>query len=423
MSKFSDLSIRLKLVVLLGASAAIALFISAVMSVTLTFATERNESLHHLRQISGIAIENLTAALAFRDNASAARMLSSLSANPRILAATIQDDESRQFSSYFSPTAAQAGVAGHLAQVARMVSERHRQLFERRQGLAAIEYDYMFAVNPIVFDGKTIGTLTIISDNLALKERISYLVGMQILISLLTLAIIVFISFRLQRVFTAPIFHIIEAIRQITQTKNYAVSVETLQNDEFKVLYTHFNDMITEVRDRDARLSRLATTDPLTGLANRRHAMEVMQAMVTRARRKQEYFGIAMFDVDQFKRINDQHGHPAGDAALKAIAAILTRTAREIDVVARIGGEEFLVLCDNSDLETTRLIAERMRLAISEAVIACEDGKMLTVTASAGVYAAVPDTESLDVALSNVDAALYRAKQTGRNKVIVWETK
>ena len=419
--KFSDFSIRLKLVTLLGVSAAMALVVSAILSLVLNFFSVRDESLRHLRQTADIARDNLTATLAFRDTASATRMLGSLASNPRVLAALISDDESQKFSIYVSPAASQPDVAHYLAEVAALASQRHADLVVQKQGFAAITFGYMFAVNPIVFDGRTIGTLTLLSDNVALRERINAFVLMQLLVSVLTLVIIAFISIRLQRVFTTPIFHIIETIRTIAQTKNYAVSVDTIQNDEFKVLYTHFNDMIAEIRERDARLSRLATTDSLTGLANRRHAMEVMQTMVSRARRKQEPFGLVMFDIDHFKHINDQYGHPVGDMVLKAVSGTLLRTAREIDLVARIGGEEFLVLCDKSDLDATQRIAERMRAAVEEAVIACGDEAPLKVTASGGVYAAVPESDDLEVLLARVDSALYRAKENGRNKVINWE--
>ena len=421
MRKFRDLSIRLKLVVLLGASAAIALMISAVMSLTLTFVTQRDESLRHLQQVSDIASDNLTAALAFSDSASAARLLGSLRADGQILAAIIHDDEARSFSAYMSPAAEQEALKHYLSRLEHLAAEKRTQLFDQRRGVESIDFNYMFAITPIAFDGKVIGTLTIVSDNHSLKRKLAYYFAMQTVISVLTLVIIAFISVRLQQIFTSPIFYIIDVIRKIAETKNYAVSVETVQNDEFKVLYTHFNDMIAEIRNRDFMLSRLATTDPLTGLANRRHAMEVMQTMVTRARRKKEHFGLAMFDIDRFKRINDQFGHPVGDIVLKEVAAILSRTAREYDLVARIGGEEFLVLCDNSDVEATCMIAERMRQAIENVVIRYADEKTLQVTASAGVYAAVPSSEDLDAPLNRVDGALYKAKESGRNKVMVWE--
>ncbi|MCF8208950.1 MAG: diguanylate cyclase [Rhodoferax sp.] len=419
MVQFRDLSIRVKLIVLLGASAAIALSISAIMSLSLTFVTQRSESLRHLQQISDIASDNLTAALAFSDNTSAGRLLGSLRADPHILAAVIHNDSNQQFSAFVSPTSAPDAMIRYLADLAQLASDNREQLYTQRTGLAAIGFDYMYAITPIVFDGHTIGTLTLVSDNLALKEKLTYFIVMQSLISVATLIIIAFISLRLQRPFTLPIFRLIDVIRGISQTKNYAVSVVANQNDEFKSLYTHFNDMLTEIKERDKLLSRLATTDPLTGLANRRHAMDTMETMVMRACRKREYFGLVMFDIDHFKRINDHYGHPVGDTVLKAVSAIMARTAREYDLVARIGGEEFLVLCDNSDLETTRMIAERMRVEIENAVIPLDADKSLSVTVSAGVFAQIPSTEGTDWLLKTADLALYHAKETGRNQVCV----
>lgn len=418
---FNSFSIRVKLIVLLGASAAIALLISALMSLSLTFVAQRSESLRHLQQVSDIARENLTAALAFRDNGSATRMLGSLSANPRILAAVIVDEEAKTFSHYLASGVEASLVAQHLAEIAALTADAQALPPERQQRLEMIRFDYLFAVTPIIFEGKAIGRLTLVSDTQALKQGVRQLILTQLLISALTLVIIMLISIRLQKVFTAPIFNLIEVIRSIAQTKNYAVSVYAFQNDEFKVLYQHFNDMITEIRQRDEQLSRQATTDPLTGLANRRHAMEVMQTMVTRAQRKHEPFGLVMFDVDHFKQINDRYGHPVGDVVLQQVAGILLRMARPYDLVARVGGEEFLVLCDHSDAETSRQIAERMRQTIQDTPVGYAEGKTLSLTASAGVYAAIPDSEDVSAALQHVDSALYHAKESGRNRVFVWE--
>lgn len=419
MTKFRDLPIRVKLIVLLGASAAIALSISALMSLTLTFVTQRSESMRNLHQLSTIASQNLTAALAFNDSVSASRMLDALSANPQIKAAVIHDEQAKQFSIYFSPAGQSIALTRHLETPMQLTAEQHAQLFDQHKGLEFMDMDFMVTITPITFDSKTIGTLTIVSDNQVLKEKIAYYLAMQALISVITLVVIFFISVRLQKVFTSPIFQLIDVIREIAQTRNYSVSVLASRHDEFKALYTHFNDMLTEIQERDQLLSRLATTDPLTGLSNRRHAMDIMQTMVTRARRKQESFGLIMFDVDHFKRINDQFGHPVGDVVLKEVAAILSRMAREYDLVARIGGEEFLILCDQSDINTTLGIAERMRLTIEAAEFVYDEGQTLKVTVSAGVFATVPASDELTSWLNQVDDALYCAKENGRNQVSI----
>lgn len=178
--------------------------------------------------------------------------------------------------------------------------------------------------------------------------------------------------------------------------------------------------MLGEIRERDEKLSKLATTDTLTGLANRRHVMETMETMLVRARRKAEPLGVIILDVDFFKRINDTFGHPVGDTVLKAIAIILEQSAREYDTVARIGGEEFLVLCDNTDKETVRLVAERIRTNVEQAVIAHDSGQ-LQATVSLGAFSAIPVDLDEEALLKIVDDALYRAKQAGRNQVQMGE--
>lgn len=287
--------------------------------------------------------------------------------------------------------------------------------------MEGISWDYMYSISPITFEGKIIGTVAIVSDTQELKSKMFDYLVIQTLISLISLAIIIFISFWLQRPFTTPIFDMISTIREIADTKNFSLTLNSRQNDEFSVLHRHFNDMIAEIRERDERLIKLATSDPLTGLANRRHAMDIMKTMVTRSCRRHESFGVIMIDVDHFKNINDTYGHPVGDIVLGRVAEILAGAAREYDLVARIGGEEFLVLCDNGNQDTTWTIAERMRARIEDASIEYDEGKKLNVTVSAGAYASVPVTEEIDVFLRVADDQLYHAKHEGRNRVKIKE--
>lgn len=419
--KFRDLSIRVKLIILLGASAAIALTISSLLILYYTFNTSREDSLQHLRQISAIGGENLRAAVAFHDSVSATKMLASLKLDPHILAVVIFAEETGRFSSYVSPAASPDRVEGILDALAAIARPHADNLAQLKQGMEGIRWDYMYSIAPITFEGKIIGTVAIVSDTHELKSKMFDYLVIQTLISLLTLGVIIFISIRLQRLFTTPIFDMISTIREIAATKNFSLTLDSRQNDEFSVLHGHFNDMIAEIRERDERLIRLATTDPLTGLANRRHAMETMKTMVTRSCRRHEPFGIIVFDVDHFKNINDSYGHPVGDVVLRQVAEILAGAAREYDLVARVGGEEFLVLCDNGSQETTWTIAERMRARVEEASIEYDEGKKLRVTISAGAYSAVPATEEIEVFLRIADDQLYLAKHEGRNRVKIKE--
>ena len=138
MKRFRDLSIRYKLTVLLGASAAIALSISVALSLALAFVTQRSESLRHLQQIANIASDNLTAALAFRDGASAERLLGSLRVTPNILLAIIHDEEGLPFSVYPTASSKHPVVTQFLAQLPQVLKKNNASLFEQQKGLKSI---------------------------------------------------------------------------------------------------------------------------------------------------------------------------------------------------------------------------------------------------------------------------------------------
>ncbi len=166
----------------------------------------------------------------------------------------------------------------------------------------------------------------------------------------------------------------------------------------------------------ERRLHVMATRDPLTGLANRQHFQSLAEHELTRSRRSGEPVALVMADVDSFKRINDQHGHGAGDTVLGHIGELLMRTVREQDIVARWGGEEFLMLLPNTDAAGARMVAERLRRTVGSFETAYA-GLGIASTLSFGTTTLQPD-ESLSDALRRVDQALYRSKAEGRNRVV-----
>lgn len=147
-------------------------------------------------------------------------------------------------------------------------------------------------------------------------------------------------------------------------------------------------------------------TDPLTGVCNRRAMDDALASLVAMKNRYNMGFSLAMFDVDHFKQVNDKQGHLAGDGVLKAVAKLIEETARETDIVTRYGGEEFVVIMPQTELRGAAVFIERMRQKIE---------KLLSVTVSAGATAAIGDGETSDAILLRADAAMYAAKQSGRN--------
>lgn len=166
-------------------------------------------------------------------------------------------------------------------------------------------------------------------------------------------------------------------------------------------------------------LERQAHIDYLTGLANRGRFMELAEAEQARAARYRNPFAVLLLDVDHFKSINDRHGHKAGDAVLKALGAILRKTLREVDIIGRIGGEEFAALLPETCAARAPEVAERIRRAIADSEMPGGNGEPLHVTVSIGVVAATEHAGPIDKLLSQADTALYLAKNSGRNRVSV----
>jgi two-component system cell cycle response regulator len=172
-----------------------------------------------------------------------------------------------------------------------------------------------------------------------------------------------------------------------------------------------------ELRRRNLELDRMSRTDALTGLCNRRHLEERFGEFVSLARRHGEDLAAAMIDLDHFKRINDSAGHPAGDAVLRVTAERLRGILRAEDVIGRWGGEEFLALLPRTDTAGARLAAERMRQAVADQPIPLPEGGEVQVTASIGAAAGVEDGAA-DL-IGRADVALYEAKASGRNRVVM----
>lgn len=178
---------------------------------------------------------------------------------------------------------------------------------------------------------------------------------------------------------------------------------------------------ITERRHMETELRRLATTDPLTGVANRRHFLDSMEQEIGRVRRFATAAAVLMLDLDHFKQVNDRHGHAAGDAVLQHFSRLCSGHLRRTDLFGRLGGEEFAVLLPGTELAGAQEWAERLREAIAATPANTESGA-IAFTVSIGVTAITPGDAGSEAILSRADAALYRAKSNGRNRVEVEPT-
>jgi diguanylate cyclase (GGDEF)-like protein len=174
---------------------------------------------------------------------------------------------------------------------------------------------------------------------------------------------------------------------------------------------------ITERKKLQQEMERMAQTDLLTNLPNRRHFMSMAELEVSRTVRYGGELSVLMLDIDHFKNINDTYGHKAGDTVLEKIGALCKQALRDVDIVGRIGGEEFAFLLPQTDREHAVQVAERLRNTIAEAEIAIEGEQSLPVTVSIGVSAYAGTATNIAVLLNQADQLLYEAKRSGRNRV------
>jgi diguanylate cyclase (GGDEF)-like protein len=214
----------------------------------------------------------------------------------------------------------------------------------------------------------------------------------------------------------------------LTSSTSKEDHVRNLENGAAAFLTKPWDDdvLVATVRrharqhSRSEELTRDSRVDGLTKLFNRRYGSELLGHEIERSRKYDRMLAVALIDIDHFKRVNDTLGHPAGDAVLVAMSAELQRASRDSDVVVRWGGEEFLFAFPNTDLSKGVGIIERFRKSLASMPITVPSGEEVTVTISGGV-AELERSDTVDALVARADDALYRAKESGRNRLMIWQ--
>ena len=172
-----------------------------------------------------------------------------------------------------------------------------------------------------------------------------------------------------------------------------------------------------EIQYLHLELTRQAARDSLTGMLNRRSFLVEFERELARVRRGGTVLSVAMLDLDHFKRLNDLHGHPAGDEVLRSVAARMQESIRQPDILGRYGGEEFALLMPDTDADMAMRVAERIRLAVQMGGVEW-NGQRLSITLSGGIAAFAVHGVTADALIAASDAALYEAKRAGRNRIL-----
>ncbi|MFQ5354999.1 MAG: diguanylate cyclase [Mariprofundaceae bacterium] len=220
----------------------------------------------------------------------------------------------------------------------------------------------------------------------------------------------------------------IEKVHKLMHEEAYALA--TMYRNQTPIPVIKYNAFVQHLSSYSEQLSNFRDSlqeagtmfDSLTGLFSRQAMMSLISNEHTLVLRGEQSCALAMLDLDHFKAVNDVHGHQAGDIVLHQTAQHILNSLRPYDMAFRYGGEEFLICLPNSDIDTSLQVMDRLRSEVDTLPIFLPDNETLHVTVSIGVAALSPD-ESLEQTISNADKALYTAKESGRNKVILSETK
>jgi diguanylate cyclase (GGDEF)-like protein len=243
-------------------------------------------------------------------------------------------------------------------------------------------------------------------------RQVARLRNVTILILTLLLAVVGALAYFLSRLIVRPLDRLTAGAARVAKG-DLDVDLPVMTGGEVGYLTEVFNNMVRRLRESHQALEQLSVTDPLTGLYNRRRMMEALDNEVRRSRRLSHPFSVLMADVDRFKHYNDAHGHPAGDVALKRVAAIMREASRDVDLVARYGGEEFVIVMPETRARGAVDVAERIRSRL-----AADRLPAGSVTISVGVAEFSAHGDAPDALIAAADAALYKAKRAGGDRVV-----
>jgi diguanylate cyclase len=422
MNLLRTLSIRKKLMLVLLLTSVATLLLSAAGFAFTDWLSRREELYEHLRAQADVIGYNSVAALTFGDTESASATLASLESEADIVAAVLFDREGRRFASY------RRDGDGSLPPL-ELPSSRFGRIDER-----------FFAVSTITLGDDRIGSILILSDSRHWQERRinDLVIAICVLVGALVAAFL--LSRRLQRVVSEPILMLAATTRRVSEERNYGLRAEKISGDEIGRLVDDFNEMLSQIQQRDRELNQAreqleskvqertrelteltrklehqAYHDTLTGLANRVRLDAQLRQALEEVKRYGGRLAVLGLDLDRFKNINDTLGHAVGDKLLVQVAERLSACLRKSDLLARLGGDEFCVLLPHvEESRDVALLAERLVEAMARPVQV--DGYSLHVTTSIGISLYPDDGREADVMLKNADTAMYRSKELGRNQ-------
>ncbi len=259
---------------------------------------------------------------------------------------------------------------------------------------------------------------------------------------LVLLLLTIFLSWIFSQSIIRPIHRLTDAMGLLSQGDRDTRFTDCFAEDEIRKLYQVYEgsrrnflkadiamalrfqkqEFTFEMSERDKEaFEQLASIDPLTGAINRRKFMQLAESELHRTQRYQNALSCLMLDIDHFKQVNDRYGHAAGDQVLRAFFEACCHSVRDTDIVARIGGEEFVVLLPETSQADALQLAERIRSEVSQMQVAIDERQRIELTVSIGASFWSEEISDIEALMEQADSALYRAKHEGRNRVAIAE--
>jgi diguanylate cyclase (GGDEF)-like protein len=425
-ARFMALSLAGKLWAIYLLASGAALVLAAILLTGYLWNAQRTELAQSSQATAKVIAQNSASAVLFRDHKAAQEVVNALASDANVMGTRIHLLNGEPFVQFDRQTIASKNglmatdpsppVSGAIDAIKSSFHLRHLDV-----------------TVPIAAQDTRVGTLVLSVDLAASYQRLVVFFGVFLLAAVASIVIAGWLLTRLLPIVIGPIRQLVGAMHAVSSESDYGQRATATSNDEIGKIAKSFNLMIEQIQRRDEALSnelgirkaaeiqldRIAHYDTVTGLPNRRFFTRHAETLASMNRESRSPQALMFIDIDNFKYVNDNFGHPAGDLLLAAVATRLRSALRSNDFVSRLGGDEFAVLIqDPPALDAVVQLAEKMLAALAQP-IHC-DGREFSVGASIGI-AMMPDhAGEFDELLSSADAAMYRAKAAGKNNVQVW---
>jgi diguanylate cyclase len=389
------------------------LIVSLASSLVYDFYSFSRESRARLGAMADIIAADISAAMIFNDSEAVSKSLQALEADPAILQLFVLNEQKQPVAFY---------IRGNKKQVPPDLADRLKNLQQGLSSQSLLQVSPEVS-RPITHDGVTLGSILVELDSSIFLNKLLVSCNIGLAILLISLYGSYLLARRLGLIITAPITALAVTMDEISRTKDYGLRAEISNVSELAHLAAGFNEMLDEVAKRDEallerqeRLHRLANYDTLTGLPNRALFKDRLEQALRRAERVNEQLAVMFIDLDDFKLINDTHGHRFGDLLLEEVARRLESETRAGDTLARLGGDEFIILLQDLKSTDNALQVAHKHLQNLLQVYRFEE-KQLFVSASIGIALYPDHGESAEALVKGADSAMYHAKGKGKNHV------